>query len=172
MPTQVLIPANETSSSHDPSSREALAPRQGKDHTVKYMCSWCLCMDDCPRNIPVEPEPAYSVTSCKWRCRQGLVCMLQPEVLQAASPSGIVVEMECLPFAPCLNTSGLPFPETMLATDQRYLTVYNLTLSGVGTDHLPRCEEGCSALLEAWSESAPRPRSHQAAPPWRNQQTA
>ena len=83
-----------------------------------------------------------------------------------------VVEMECPPFAPCLNTIGLPFPETMLATDQRYLTVDNLTLSGVGTDHLPRCGEGCSALLEAWSESAPRPRSRQSAPPWWNQQTA
>ena len=69
-----------------------------------------------------------------------------------------VVEMECLPFAPCFITIGLPFPETMLATDQRYLTVDSLTLSGEGTDRLPHSGEGCcSALLEAWSESAPRP---------------
>ena len=66
----------------------------------------------------------------------------------------------------CLITARLPFPETMLATDQRYLTVANLTLSGEGTDRLPHSGEGCcSALLEVWSELPPRPWSHQSAEP-------
>ena len=54
------------------------------------------------------------------------------EVSTKQAPSGIVVEMKWLSLAPCLISVGLPFPETMLATDQGYVTVFNLTLSGIG----------------------------------------